>query len=75
MQQRFLLRRGFSGAAEADVAAVGCGQDDIGALQDREQRQRLHRRNGPCIVDSALRRLGDDCRPRLEPMFQGDPQE
>ena len=33
VEQGFLLRRGFGDAAQADLASVGGGQNDVGALQ------------------------------------------
>ena len=54
LAQEFLLfGRRFSDAAQADLASVGGGQNDIGALQRGQQCERLHRRQGLRVEEAA----------------------
>ncbi len=42
LKERFLAGGGFGDAAQADFAAIGGRQNNIGALQSGPQRQSLH---------------------------------
>src|SRR5579862_4100719 len=64
-QKGFLLAVGFGDAAETDLPAVSGRQHDVGALECRQQGQRLHRSKRLRIVDPASRRLRNNRRPPL----------
>jgi hypothetical protein len=53
VEQRFLFGVGFGDAAQADFAAIGGGEHDIGTVQIGEQGQDFHRRERLGVIDSA----------------------
>ncbi len=74
LEERFLLGGRLGDAAQADLSSIGGGQDDVGAVQAREQGERLQRRQRLGVVDSAARWLRDDRRAALQQMLERDPQ-
>ena len=73
-EQGFLFRRWFGDAAQADLATVGGGKNDVGALESGKQGDCSHRRQRLSVVDSARRRLRNHYGPALQQMFERDPQ-
>ena len=72
-EQRLLLCRRLGDSPQSDLATVGSGQNDVGALQGGEQRDGPHRRHGLGVIDAACRWRRHNRRPALEQMFQCDP--
>ena len=66
-KERLLLGGGLGDPAQTDFAAVGGGQDDVGALQRRKQRERLMGDNG-----CALRRRSPMASERWRPGASAD---
>jgi len=72
-EQGFLLGSGFGDATEANLAAVGGGKNDVGALDRGEQGDGSHRRHRWSVIDSACRRLRNQAGLALQQMLQRDP--
>jgi len=60
VKQRFLFRRRFRDPAEAYLAPIRGGENDVCAVHRREQGQRRHRRHRLCVVHSAHPWLRND---------------
>jgi hypothetical protein len=60
-KQEFLLWRGFGDPPQPDLATVGGGQNDVGALQSRKQGDCSHGRHGLGVIDTTQRWRRGNC--------------
>jgi hypothetical protein len=70
----FLLGCRFRDAAQTDLAAVRRGQDNIGALQCGQQRERSHGRERLSVFGAARGELRLYRSPAFEQVLQSDPE-
>src|ERR1700746_3057747 len=74
LQKGFLPTSGFGDATQTALMAVGGGQDDVGALQSRQQSKSLHDGQWLRVVDSAYQCLWNDRGSTFQQMLERDPQ-
>jgi hypothetical protein len=74
LEQEFLLCSWRGDAAQADLATISGGKNDVGALQGGKQRDRPHGRHWLDIINAARRWLWGHHWPPLQQVFERDPQ-